>query len=88
MSKPPRPSLSAILPAKGTAARPEPLPDQPATATLPKAGKAPAPARKPITVKLSEAVYERLRTAAFHEKTDKQDLMDKALDEMLGRMGY
>ena len=44
--------------------------------------------RVPITMKLSRPVYERLREASFREKTDKQDLADRALDELLGKLGY
>ena len=90
MSKPARPTLSSVLPSKGAATRPEPLPEPeqtpgPNPAKVPTAAKA---KRIPITMKLSEAVYERLREASFREKTDKQDLADKALDELLTRMGY
>ncbi len=87
MSKPARPSLSTVLPSKGAATRPEPLPEQ-TSAELIRAPVPPKADRVPITVKLSRPVYERLREASFREKTDKQDLTDKALDEMLGRMGY
>ncbi len=85
MSKPARPSLSAILPAKGAAARPEPLPE---AQEPPVAAKAVKEERQPVTLKLRKSVYERLRQASFSERTDKQDLADQALDELLGRMGY
>ena len=107
-SKPARPSLADMLPAKGLATRPEPLPgietetSAPApaaplsapTAALPPAsaveGRA-KPARVvriPLTVKVSEPVYQRLREASFREETDKQDLVDQALDALLTQMGY
>jgi hypothetical protein len=91
MSKPARPTLSDVLPSKGAATRPEPMPDQPAIASTPIAegrGKTPRVQRVPITVKISEPVYKRLREAAFREETDKQDLVDQGLDELLTRMGY
>lgn len=87
MSKPARPTLSDVLPSKGAATRPEPMPDQ-APGSTAKAEPVAKEKRVPITVKLRAATYERLRAASFHEKADKQDLVDKALDETLGRMGY
>ena len=87
MSKPARPTLSTVLPSKGAATRPEPLPNHMSEAPATKADATKAK-RIPITMKLSEAGYERLREASFREKTDKQDLADKALDELLTRMGY
>jgi hypothetical protein len=44
--------------------------------------------RVPLTVKVSEAVYKRLREASFREEVDKQDLVDQALDALLTRLGY
>jgi len=44
--------------------------------------------RIPLTVKVSESVYQRLREASFREETDKQDLVDQALDALLTKMGY
>lgn len=93
MSKPARPTLSAVLPAKGSAARPEPLPQEgEARATpsnlAPLSTGASKPARIPLTVKVSEPVYKRLREAAHREETDKQDLVDRALDELLTKLGY
>jgi hypothetical protein len=121
ISKPARPSLADMLPAKGLATRPEPLPpieneapaaggeipqveqarsvDGKATALPPAPAAAPAsraevrtkPARVvriPLTVKVSESVYQRLREASFREETDKQDLVDQALDALLAKMGY
>ena len=88
MSKPARPTLSTVLPSKGAATRPEPLPEQTPGPDPTKVAMVAKTKRIPITMKLSEAVYERLREASFREKTDKQDLADKALDELLTRMGY
>ncbi len=44
--------------------------------------------RIPLTVKVSEPVYKRLRAASFHEEIDKQDLVDQALDALLTKLGY
>ncbi len=89
MSKQARPTLSTVLPSKGAATRPEPLPNQTDGAAPPIKPPAPPKAdRVPITMKLSRPVYDRLREAAFREKTDKQDLADRALDELLAKMGY
>jgi len=103
MSKMSRPSLSDVLPAKGAAARMEPLPPMtddapamPAIAPEPTAramgeGRGSKPGRVlriPLTVKVSEPVYKRLREASFREEMDKQDLVDQALDALLTKMGY
>ncbi len=84
-------SMSGLLPAKGSATRLEPLPGD---APLPSSAVAevrPKPARVvriPLTVKVSEPVYKRLRAASFHEEIDKQDLVDQALDALLTKLGY
>ena len=107
MSKMPRPSLSDVLPAKGAAARMEPLPqmtdDAAAMPVVSQAspepvvrqtaagegrGKPSRIVRIPLTVKVSETVYKRLREASFREEMDKQDLVDQALDALLTKMGY
>ena len=91
MSK--RPSLSDVLPAKGAATRSEPLPDEespestPVDRPMPEGRKAKI-VRVPVTVKIRETVYARLREASFREEVDKQDLVDQALDALLSNMGY
>ncbi len=79
-------SMSGILPAKGAAAQPEALPD-PGSEPVRK-GKSPRVVRVPLTVKVSEGVYSRLREAAHREEVNKQDLIEQALDELLTRMRY
>ena len=91
MSK--RPSLSDVLPAKGAAARSESLPDEeppPVPATQPVIeGKGKVRVmRVPVTVKIRESVYARLREASHREEVDKQDLVDQALDALLSSLGY
>ena len=85
----PKPAtMTGLLPAKGAAARPEPLPNQ--APQPPAVGRA-KPARViriPLTVKVSETVYRRLREASFREETNKQDLIDQAIDALLTQMGY
>ncbi len=89
MSK--RPSLSSVLPAKGEATRPEPMPE-PAGGTsvpAPKATEPDAqPKRRPTTFKIREDVYLRLHVAAGYEGRDKQDIADEALDAWLTAKGY
>ncbi len=88
-----RPSLSDVLPAKGAATRSEPLPDEappestPPARPLPEGRKTKA-VRVPVTVKIRDTVYARLREASFREEVDKQDLVDQALDALLSSMGY
>jgi hypothetical protein len=97
MSKPARPSLSNLLPAKGAATQPEPQPVQPtgeneaqavAQPTMPLGRKPDRTPRVATTLKISEPVYRRLREASFREEVDKQDLVDQALDALLTQMGY
>ena len=91
MSK--RPSLSDVLPAKGAATRSESLPDEepPEIASIDRPmpeGRKVKIVRVPVTVKIRETVYARLREASFREEVDKQDLVDRALDALLSGMGY
>jgi hypothetical protein len=93
MNKPARPSLSDVMPAKGAASRPEPLPDDAADTAPPEApevmsSKPARVVRIPLTVKVSEPVYRRLREASFRAEVDKQDLVDQALDALLTKMGF
>lgn len=98
MSKPPASgrTLADLLPAKGEAARPEAVPPRDADASLSTAPDiAPAPSRKskseprvPLTVKIRESIYLRLREAAHREDDLKQNLTDEALDIYLRSKGY
>ena len=97
MSKPPASgrNLSDLLPAKGEAARPEvassrsptDAPAPPAVLPTP-AKKAKPESRVPLTVKIRESIYVRLREAAHREDDLKQNLTDEALDIYLRSKGY
>lgn len=97
MSKPPTSgrSLSDLLPAKGEGARPEaassrsPTDAPSAPAVLPTPAKKAKPeSRVPLTVKIRESIYVRLREAAHREDDLKQNLTDEALDMYLRSKGY
>ncbi len=97
MSKPPASgrNLSDLLPAKGEAARPEvassrsPTDAPAAPAVLPTPAKKAKPeSRVPLTVKIRESIYVRLREAAHREDDLKQNLTDEALDIYLRSKGY
>lgn len=85
-------TMVGLMPAKGDAAQPEVLPGQaPVLEPEPpptRRGKPARVVRVPLTVKVSEEVYTRLREAAHREETHKQDLIEQALDELLTRMNY
>ncbi len=86
-------SLSDLLPAKGEGARPEaassrsPTDAPPAVLPTP-AKKAKPESRVPLTVKIRESIYARLREAAYREDDLKQNLTDEALDMYLRSKGY
>jgi len=90
-------SLADLLPVKGEAARPEAV----AFKSLGEAPQGPAPTappiptkkvrpelRVPLTVKIRESIYLRLREAAHREDDLKQNLTDEALDMYLRSKGY
>lgn len=99
MSKPPASgrSLADLLPVKGEAARPEAVstslpidgPQVPAPTVSPTSAKRARPEpRVPLTVKIRESIYLRLREAAHREDDLKQNLTDEALDMYLRSKGY
>lgn len=90
-------SLSDLMPVKGAAARPETLPlasadgtehtVQQMTVRSPPRRVKPE-VRTPITVKIRESIYARLREATHREDDLKQNLIDEALDIYLRSKGY
>lgn len=88
-------SLSDLLPAKGEGARPEAASSRSLTDAPPTPAVLPTPAKKakpesrvPLTVKIRESIYARLREAAHREGDLKQNLTDEALDMYLCSKGY
>ncbi|MGI4793648.1 MAG: hypothetical protein ACRYG8_06080 [Janthinobacterium lividum] len=83
MSKQPLSSLSSIMPAKGEAAKTETLPEE-----APRLVKPPKEERHGLTIRVRNSHNERLRTMVYREGMTKQDLLDRAIEEMLERYGY
>jgi hypothetical protein len=94
------PSLDGLIQTKG-APRPDALPqrgESPAralqanlAASLPAAAPIPAgrePRAKSLTLRLSEAQYERLRRFAFDRRLSHQDIIERALIEYLDRQEH
>ena len=83
MSKQPLSSLSSLIPAKGEAAKTESLPDE-----KPQLSKPVKEERHGLTIRIRRSHNERLRAMVYRESMTKQDLLDRAIDEMLERYGY
>ena len=83
MSKPVLSSLSSLMPAKGEAAKTEALPEE-----KPRLTKPPKEERHGLTIRIRNTHNERLRTMVYREGQTKQELLDRAIEEMLVRYGY
>lgn len=78
--------LSGLVARKGEAPRPA---EPPPRSALPAPPPAPVPSggSKALTLKLTDADYERLRRFAFDNRTTHQAVIQRALLEFLDRQG-
>ena len=83
MSKQTLSSLSSLIPIKGEAAKIETLPEE-----KPRLSKPLKEERHGLTIRIRQSHNERLRTMVYREGMTKQDLLDRAIEEMLERYGY
>jgi hypothetical protein len=87
MSKVPLSTLSAIIPVKGEAAKPEPMPekaDKPVRDYVVPTEEA----REGLTIRILMTDKKRLKAMAYHENRTQQSLLDQALGEFLDRSNY
>lgn len=80
--------LTGLVVRKGEAPRPAETPSRsPAPSPAPVSAPVPAGGSKALTVKLSDADYERLRRFAFDARTTHQAVIQRAIFEFLDRQG-
>lgn len=89
MSKQPLSSLSSLMPVKGEAAKIETLPDIQPGPDAPRLPPKPAKEERfGLTIRVKASASVRLDAMRYREGQTKQELLDRAIDEMLTRYGY